>query len=247
MTINGRARLFPQNKERRSAACGVATEGRELHFCQDDTSHLGLAPPVNMWRQNLRPEVTKVLLTQQLSSLYRDLQQAPQSFLWQPSTPSPHLTFTQPVPRVLSLLSPTWLFRNFHPPSDCVGCNLFLKRHHPPRAGSSDTARSSVKLFKVRVGPFDEIFWHIAAAGLCLWRCLFNNLLSFPLFFFFFFFFRFVLGFQANTSFILDLNCLTLFLHRTRHAGGREVRSQCQHEGRRRRGKWENDNNFFNL
>lgn len=32
MTINGRARLFPQNKERRSAASGVTTEGREPHF-----------------------------------------------------------------------------------------------------------------------------------------------------------------------------------------------------------------------
>lgn len=32
MTINGQARLFPENKDRHSTACGVTLEGRELHF-----------------------------------------------------------------------------------------------------------------------------------------------------------------------------------------------------------------------
>lgn len=71
MTINGRARLFPQNKERRSAARGATMEGRgaTLSLCfEDDTSHLGLDVPANTWRQSIHPEVTKVLLTQQLSS-----------------------------------------------------------------------------------------------------------------------------------------------------------------------------------
>lgn len=56
-----------------------------------------------------------------------------------PSTPSPRLIFTQPVSRILSLLSPQQLFRNFHPTSDCLDCNLF-KKHHPPQANSSSVA-----------------------------------------------------------------------------------------------------------
>lgn len=109
MTINGRARLFPQNKEKDvawPAASLWRTESCTSLCFEDDTSHLGFDVPVNTQRQSIHPEVTKVLLTQQLPSLYRDLQQVLQSVLWQPSTPSPHLIFTQPVSRFLSLLSP---------------------------------------------------------------------------------------------------------------------------------------------
>lgn len=84
MTINGRARLFPQNKGRDAAwpAAPPQRAGSCVSPCfEDDASHLGLDVPVNTQRQSIHPEVTKVLLTQQLPSLYRDLQQVLQSAL----------------------------------------------------------------------------------------------------------------------------------------------------------------------
>ncbi len=69
-------------KDTARPAASLWRAGSYIFLCfKDDTSHLGLDFPVNMWRRRTHPEVTKVLLTQQLSCLYGDLQQVLQSLL----------------------------------------------------------------------------------------------------------------------------------------------------------------------
>lgn len=102
MTINGWARLFPWKQRKDEQRL------RRIHFScfKDDSSHLGHGILVSVCRQRIHPEVAKVLLTQQLSSLHGDPRQV---LLSTSLTPLPLLIFTTCVSLFVIAISYTFI------------------------------------------------------------------------------------------------------------------------------------------